>query len=371
VLQHEGPHPAPHRHRLRHPDRPADHRYQRASRPAAPYFSAACWPSLAFDGILPSQQFFFSYGVQFFRTSGLSDPYVTQIILSTVNLVCTFPGMYIVYRFGRREVLLWGAAAMFTGQIIVGVVGRTNEGEKVAGQVLIAFSCVFIAAFASTWGPLAWVVAAESFPSRLAPKCVTLATASNWGMWVAPTYNIRHCWPVSDSSRLTSRSNTVISFVVPLITNADGANLRSLICLIWACVPSPAGLLVSPSSRRLVRWPDFCFCSHSGAIAISFAFVYLLVPESKGLSVDQIDVLYHAHIPAWRSAAWAAEHREEFNTIDTTAGNMDKRNLRLAEQAKVERAGEVKQTEMVPDSGVATPTTPYGNTPRTSAEIRA
>lgn len=92
--------------------------------------------------------------------------------------------MYIVYRFGRREVLLWGAAAMFTGQIIVGVVGRTNEGEKVAGQVLIAFSCVFIAAFASTWGPLAWVVAAESFPSRLAPKCVTLATASNWGMYV-------------------------------------------------------------------------------------------------------------------------------------------------------------------------------------------
>lgn len=135
-------------------------------------------PSFPYIGI----NFFFSYGVQFFQSSGLDDPYVTQIILSVVNFVCTWPGMYIVYRFGRRQVLLYGAAVMFIGQIVVGVVGRTNEGEAVAGKVLIAFSCVFIAAFAATWGPLAWVVAAESFPSRLAPKCVTLATASNWGI---------------------------------------------------------------------------------------------------------------------------------------------------------------------------------------------
>lgn len=127
-----------------------------------------------------------------------------------------------------------------------------------------------------------------------------------------------------------------ISFVVPLITNADGANLRSLICLIWA-----------------------------GAIAISFTFVFFCVPETKGLSVDQIDVLYHAHIPAWRSASWAAEHRDEFSTIDTTAGNMDKRNLRLAEQAKIERTGEIKQ---IPDSGVATPASHLGQTPRASID---
>lgn len=57
-------------------------------------------------------------------------------------------------------------------------------------------------------------------------------------------------------------NDRVISFVVPLITNADGANLRSLICLIWA-----------------------------GSIALSFAFVFFVVPESKGLSVDQIDVV--------------------------------------------------------------------------------
>jgi SP family sugar:H+ symporter-like MFS transporter len=37
--------------------------------------------------------FFFSYGVQFFQSSGIDDPYVTQIILSCVNLVMTFPGM--------------------------------------------------------------------------------------------------------------------------------------------------------------------------------------------------------------------------------------------------------------------------------------
>jgi SP family sugar:H+ symporter-like MFS transporter len=46
---------------------------------------------------------------------------------------------------------------------------------------LIAFSAIFVAGFASTIGPVAWVVAAEIFPQRLAAKCVTLATAANWG----------------------------------------------------------------------------------------------------------------------------------------------------------------------------------------------
>jgi len=50
-----------------------------------------------------------------------------------------------------------------------------------AGKSLIAFSAIFVAGFASTIGPVAWVVAAEIFPQRLAAKCVTLATAANWG----------------------------------------------------------------------------------------------------------------------------------------------------------------------------------------------
>lgn len=49
-----------------------------------------------------------------------------------------------------------------------------------AGSVLIAFSCLFIAAFATTWGPLIWAVVAELYPSQYRGPCMALATASNW-----------------------------------------------------------------------------------------------------------------------------------------------------------------------------------------------
>lgn len=49
-----------------------------------------------------------------------------------------------------------------------------------AGSALIVFSCLAIAAFATTWGPLVWAVVAELYPSRYRAPCMALATATNW-----------------------------------------------------------------------------------------------------------------------------------------------------------------------------------------------
>lgn len=49
-----------------------------------------------------------------------------------------------------------------------------------AGSALIVFSCLFIAAFASTWGPLVWAAVAELYPAQYRAPCMALATASNW-----------------------------------------------------------------------------------------------------------------------------------------------------------------------------------------------
>lgn len=92
----------------------------------------------------------------------------------------SFPGMWFVDRFGRRPVLLIGALAMFAGQIITGSVSKALPDSKPAGKALIAFSSIFIAGFAASWGPVAWVVCGESFPIRLSALCVTLGTGANW-----------------------------------------------------------------------------------------------------------------------------------------------------------------------------------------------
>lgn len=66
----------------------------------------------------------------------------------------------------------------FVGHYALDSVNPLNT--PAAGSVLIVFSCLAIAAFATTWGPLVWAVVAELYPARYRAPCMALATASNW-----------------------------------------------------------------------------------------------------------------------------------------------------------------------------------------------
>lgn len=61
---------------------------------------------------LTGANFFFYYGTTVFRSTGLSDSYVTQIILGTVNVAVTIVALYIVQKVGRRKALMAGAGWM-------------------------------------------------------------------------------------------------------------------------------------------------------------------------------------------------------------------------------------------------------------------
>jgi MFS family permease len=61
---------------------------------------------------------------------------------------------------------------------IVGIaVGQSNDPTQ---RTLIAFVCIYIGFFASTWGPAAWVVTGELYPISIRGKCMSLSSASNW-----------------------------------------------------------------------------------------------------------------------------------------------------------------------------------------------
>lgn len=124
--------------------------------------------------------FYFSYGSLFFRNAGIADAFLIQVILGAVNVGSTFPGLLAVEKLGRRQTLFIGSAIMFTGQVVTGALATAYPQDETVGKVLITFSCLFIFGFASSWGPLGWVVAAEQFPVRAASYCVAFATASNW-----------------------------------------------------------------------------------------------------------------------------------------------------------------------------------------------
>jgi len=99
----------------------------------------------------------FYYGTAFFISAGIEKPYLITVATGVVNVAMTIPGILLVERAGRRKVLLFGALIMAICQLIVGATSVGSSGPA-TNNVLVAFTCLFIATFASTWGPCAWVL---------------------------------------------------------------------------------------------------------------------------------------------------------------------------------------------------------------------
>jgi MFS transporter, SP family, sugar:H+ symporter len=95
------------------------------------------------------------------------------MILGGVNFGSTFLGLYMVEHFGRRKCLYWGAIWMFVCFMVFASIGHfkfnpasmatppDSSTAKSSGTVMVVFACLFILAFASTWGPMVWAVTGE------------------------------------------------------------------------------------------------------------------------------------------------------------------------------------------------------------------
>lgn len=88
------------------------------------------------------------------------------MITSCINTASTVPGLYAIDKFGRRPLLFWGAIGMCVSQFLVAMLGTLTTGQDDAGNIIVynisaqkggvAFVCIYIFFFASTWGPIAW-----------------------------------------------------------------------------------------------------------------------------------------------------------------------------------------------------------------------
>ncbi|EWC48834.1 hypothetical protein DRE_00139 [Drechslerella stenobrocha 248] len=130
---------------------------------------------------LTGANYFFYYGTTIFQSVGLTNPYVTQIILGSVNVVSTFPGLWFIERYGRRKPLIIGGLWQCAWLIVFAAVGsEADPNSSTVGSLLIFSACMFIFGFASTWGPGVWVAIGEIFPLRVRSHSASFATAGNW-----------------------------------------------------------------------------------------------------------------------------------------------------------------------------------------------
>ena len=93
------------------------------------------------------------YGATIFETVGVSDPYVTQILIGVVNFACTFLGLYAFERFGRRIPLIIGGLWQSLCLFVFAAAGTAKDPsqDKAIGKLMIVAACLFFLGMASTW----------------------------------------------------------------------------------------------------------------------------------------------------------------------------------------------------------------------------
>ncbi|KAF9261574.1 general substrate transporter [Marasmius fiardii PR-910] len=106
-----------------------------------------------------------------------------QAILMTginaiIYILSTIPPWYLVDRWGRRPILLSGAAVMSLALCATGYwmyIDTPSTPNAVVGCVIL-----FNAAFGYSWGPIPWLYPPEIMPLAVRAKGVSLSTATNW-----------------------------------------------------------------------------------------------------------------------------------------------------------------------------------------------
>lgn len=211
--------------------------------------------------------FIFYYSTPFLQSTGaISNTFLISLIFTLVNVCSTPISFWTVERFGRRSILIIGAFGMLVCQFLVAIIGVTvgfnhthpdpaDPDASIADNIpavnaQIAFIAIFIFFFASTWGPGAWILIGEIFPLPIRSRGVALSTASNW-LW-----------------------NTIIAVITPYMVGETHGNLKSSVFFVWG---------------------GLCTCA--------FVYSYFLVPETKGLSLEQVDRMMEETTPR-TSAGW-------------------------------------------------------------------
>jgi MFS family permease len=98
-----------------------------------------------------------------------------------------FVAILFVDRIGRRKLLMGGSIGMFVGLVMASVAfsQATGSGDEVSlpspwGAIALVGANLFVIFFASTWGPIMWVMLGEMFPNRMRAMALGIGTAANW-----------------------------------------------------------------------------------------------------------------------------------------------------------------------------------------------
>ncbi|ORX53198.1 general substrate transporter [Hesseltinella vesiculosa] len=159
-------------------------------------------------------------------------------VIGVVMVLCCIPTVLLLDRLGRRWVLLFGGTIITLSMLTVGIFStlfsQTWPQHMTEGWACVAIIYVYCGIFAFSWGPVAWLIPSEIFPLRVRAKAMAITSSSHW------------------------MNNFIIGFITPSL---------------------------------LERSPSAMYYMFAGFGVTAVAFVYFFLPETKGASLEEIDLL--------------------------------------------------------------------------------
>jgi MFS transporter, SP family, xylose:H+ symportor len=173
----------------------------------------------------------FNYAEDIYRSAGygVSGILFNIVITGTINLVFTLLALGLVDRVGRRSLMSFGAAGIGISHLLLGF---TYRGGVKGLPILILTLCT-IGFYALSLAPVTWVLISELFPNRIRAVGVSIAVSA---LWIA---------------------SFVLTFTFPILQRGLGS----------------AGT----------------FFTYAGICVAGFVFVGVMVPETRGKSLEEIE----------------------------------------------------------------------------------
>lgn len=182
------------------------------------------------------------YAPRIYADMGMEDPMMVTVFNGIVNISFTLVAVFTVEKLGRKPLLITGSLGMAIGAFGVAV----TFGNPSLELLCMASIMVYSASFMFSWGPICWVLIAEVFPNTIRGAAVAIAVAFQW------IFN----WIVSTS-------------FVPLfnieLTPGDGFG----------------------------HW--FTYGLYGVICVIAAVFVWKMVPETKGKTLEDMTKLWKEH----------------------------------------------------------------------------
>lgn len=188
-----------------------------------------------------------TYAIVFFEQAGLpaAEAFNMGLGLYAIAFVGTLLSWPLITRFGRRSIFLAGLAACFVALMIVGFIALGPGNSAGTSWGIGAMLLVYTLVYDSTIGPLTYVIVPEVASSRLRHKTTVLARNM---------YNVTCIWT---------------GVVTPYMLNPAAWNWGGKAGFFWA-----------------------------GSTLLSLVWAYFRIPETKGLTYAELDLLFEERVPA-------------------------------------------------------------------------